>query len=361
MKRFWAGLRGRASWGAASQSTICSGISGQHQAWARATWNIHSFCPSHRAYFGAGQATSETYCLGNTQQMWHKQGLEEKQTTKIQKGSFQTKVRRKTNTTKTHFLHCKNDTVIRGGSQPLQGPHCLQWSRHWARHVIITADGCRVTPRLHNRQGYRNGPQEAERTHCCYRRPLLPSPSATVNRLLRMYHSSIGRLSSWSQSCCCRVCVEATRTKPQKRHYEICRSLWGPKLGDEGGTSSAFWWRRAPISSFHVQPMGKRSAIRSDIFGVDRKFCRPSGGLCMHGYRSALVCVCVVAFPLPADPAQPGGAAGKEMLWKLLDVNITSCLLCACVCWWRGVFPLHPHPHFIWHGGVGGSSGCHVY
>lgn len=54
-------------------------------------------------------------------------------------------------------------------------------------------------------------------------------------------------------------------------------------------------------------------------------------GLCKSGYHC--VCVCVVAFPVPADPAQRAGAAGVEMLWKLVAVNCTSCLLCACVCW----------------------------
>lgn len=39
--------------------------------------------------------------------------------------------------------------------------------------------------------------------------------------------------------------------------------------------------------------------------------------------------MCVVAFLVPADPAQCGGAAGVEMLWKLVAVISTSCLLCA--------------------------------
>ncbi len=53
------------------------------------------------------------------------------------------------------------------------------------------------------------------------------------------------------------------------------------------------------------------------------------GGLCKPGYDSVCVCVCVVAFLVPADPAQCGGAAGVEMLWKLVAVISTSCLLCA--------------------------------
>lgn len=40
--------------------------------------------------------------------------------------------------------------------------------------------------------------------------------------------------------------------------------------------------------------------------------------------------VCVVAFPVPADLAQRGGAAWVEMLWKLVAVKSTSCLLLVC-------------------------------
>lgn len=60
---------------------------------------------------------------------------------------------------------------------------------------------------------------------------------------------------------------------------------------------------------------------------------RQEGGLCKPGYDCVYECVCVVAFLVPADPAQCGGAAGVEMLWKLVAVISTSCLLCACVCW----------------------------
>lgn len=82
-----------------------------------------------------------------------------------------------------------------------------------------------------------------------------------------------------------------------------------------------------PTSPLHVQPAGKRQAIRSDIFGIHRKFCRASGGACASLDITQPLCVRVVAFPLPADPTQPGGAAGEETLWKPVDVNITSCPL----------------------------------
>lgn len=64
---------------------------------------------------------------------------------------------------------------------------------------------------------------------------------------------------------------------------------------------------------------------------------RPSGQLSLAyigrsaGHAGGLSlsppCVRVVAFPLPADPAQPGGAGGEERLWKPVDVNIPSCRL----------------------------------
>lgn len=60
---------------------------------------------------------------------------------------------------------------------------------------------------------------------------------------------------------------------------------------------------------------------------------------------------CVVAFPLPADPTQPGGAAGEEAPWKPVDVNITSCPPCARACQRRGVFPSHPPSSFPGMGG----------
>lgn len=48
-----------------------------------------------------------------------------------------------------------------------------------------------------------------------------------------------------------------------------------------------------PTSPLHVQPAGKRQAIRSLIFGIHRKFCRASGGgLCKPGYHSAPMCAC---------------------------------------------------------------------
>lgn len=83
-------------------------------------------------------------------------------------------------------------------------------------------------------------------------------------------------------------------------------------------------------SSLHVQPEGG---------GADRPLGQLSlaytgssagqeGGLWKPGYDCVCAYVCVVAFLVPADPAQCGGAAGVEMLWKLVAVISTSCLLC---------------------------------
>lgn len=58
----------------------------------------------------------------------------------------------------------------------------------------------------------------------------------------------------------------------------------------------------------------------------------------------------IMAFPLPADPAQPAATAGEETLWKLVDVNITSCPVCACVVMKGELFffpPIHHHPPFF--------------
>lgn len=79
LKRLGTGLKGRASRGAASQGAICASICGHHWERARTAWNIHSFCPWHRVYFGGGQITSETSALKvSSQQMWRRQGLKGK-------------------------------------------------------------------------------------------------------------------------------------------------------------------------------------------------------------------------------------------------------------------------------------------
>lgn len=56
------------------------------------------------------------------------------------------------------------------------------------------------------------------------------------------------------------------------------------------------------------------------------------------------VCVCVVAFPVPVDPAQRGGAAGVEMLWKLVAVILPT--VCLCVLVMKRGFP--PPPPLPW-------------
>lgn len=174
-------------------------------------------------------------------------------TANIQKGSFLTLWMTRNESGLCFSLHGvqANYTVIRDGSQPLQRPHCLQWSRHWPGHVIITADRCKVAPHLHNNRKQRG--------------QTVLTVDDFFHLHLQLSKGFFIRIRTILEGCLYqvqllhRVCVEVTCTKPQKRHkIWQCQSLHNSKLGDQEENSSVFWWRRAPTFSLYVHPMGKR-------------------------------------------------------------------------------------------------------
>lgn len=159
-------------------------------------------------------------------------------------------------------------------------------------HVMATADRCKVTPHSHNRArimqhptGSReNGPPRQRMTspHIFNCQNALSCVSeeqlkAVITALLLLLQHFVLRLHVEN------LTRDLTKTSAFTIQIQVMTGA-SDQYSDEGDF---------PTSPLHVQPAGKRQAIRSVIFGIHRKFCRASGGP-VQAWISLSPCVCVL-------------------------------------------------------------------